>query len=236
MKINPRIYDYANEENKIESQELGEHNLEIYYMKEGDGIKEDFVDTKGKFAVWSSQDGKNYRLYIEEGYHNKLKQLYCKKVNGIWLDFWDECEKITKKFRLIVLPITLAALVAIFLCSYLLSSKASMITTIAIAGTFLIFLLAFRKLSNKKFADANKKSVDEIKKYLGENTFNRLLDDQRSYMDEYFKYDDETTDDVEVFEDNETSKDLEEVEVVSETNKDEVEEKEENKEENNKEE
>lgn len=194
MKINPRIYDYADEENKVEAQELEGHNLEIYYMDDYPGLKEEFVDSKGKFAVWSSVNGKDYRLYIEKGYHEKLQPLYTKKINGIWLNFWDECEKISNKFRIIVLPITIAILVVIFLISYFVKNQiANIIAVVAIAGTFLIGLLAARKISNKKFADANKKSVDEIKKYLGEKTFERLLEEQRSYMDEYFKYEDETS-------------------------------------------
>ena len=86
MKINPRIYDYAVEENKLESQELGEHNLEMYKLNDYPDLLEEFTN-KGKFAVWSSVDGKNYRLFIEEGYLEKLKPLYSKKINVFGLIF-----------------------------------------------------------------------------------------------------------------------------------------------------
>lgn len=191
MKINPRIYDYAVEENKLESQELGEHNLEMYKLNDYPDLLEEFTN-KGKFAVWSSVDGKNYRLFIEEGYLEKLKPLYSKKINGIWLDFWDKCEKIGNKFRIIVLPITLVIIVGIFLISMLVPSKmVSTILIISISALFLIGLLIFRKISNNKFAEANKESVDLIKQYLGAKKFESLLEAQRSYLDEYFGYNDE---------------------------------------------
>ena len=91
MRINDRIYFYADEEKKLETQELENHNLEIYSLNDYPDLLEEFTN-KGKFAVWSSRDGVDYRLFIEEGYKKEVKELYSKDINNIWLKFWDKCE------------------------------------------------------------------------------------------------------------------------------------------------
>lgn len=189
MKINPRIYEYADEAKLIETQELENHNLEIYKLNDYEDLLAEFTN-KGKFAVWSSVDGTNYRLYVEEGYYNKLKPLYGKKINNIWLAFWDKCDRVANKFRNITLPSTIVILAAILLITMYVPNPISTILVIVLSVIFFAGILVFRKLTNKKFTEANKESVDEIKKYLGAKEFERLLQDQRSYIDEYFKYED----------------------------------------------
>lgn len=190
MRINDRIYFYADEEKKLETQELENHNLEIYNLNDYPDLLEEFTN-KGKFAVWSSRDGVDYRLFIEEGYKKEVKELYSKDINNIWLKFWDKCESIATKFRNIVLPLTIVILLAIFALTYFLPSPVDTILVISISALFFVGVLIYRKISNKQFADANKESVDEIKKLLGEKRFERLLEKQRSYMDSYFKYEEE---------------------------------------------
>lgn len=190
MRINDRIYFYADEEKKLETQELENHNLEIYSLNDYPDLLEEFTN-KGKFAVWSSRDGVDYRLFIEEGYKKEVKELYSKDINNIWLKFWDKCESIANKFRNIVLPLTIVILLAIFALTYFLPSPVDTILVISISVLFFVGVLIYRKISNKQFADANKESVDEIKKLLGEKRFERLLEKQRSYMDSYFKYEEE---------------------------------------------
>ncbi|MGM9971950.1 MAG: hypothetical protein ACI35W_06035 [Anaeroplasmataceae bacterium] len=226
MKINERIYDYAQEDKKIESQELDDHNLEIYKLNDYPDLLEEFTN-KGKFAVWSSVDGKDYRLFIEEGYLNEVKDLYSKKVNNIWLKFWDKCEKIATKFRNIVLPLTIILMVGMFLITYLLSSPLDTILVISIAVVFFIGVIIYRKISNKQFGDANKESVDEIKKVLGERRFENLLEKQRSYMDSYFKYEEpedlENNESEEVKPDNKEAVEIIEAETEALDNKEDAE-------------
>ena len=78
-------------------------------MNEFQALMDEFIN-KGKFAVWSSVDGVNYHLYIEEGYYNELKQLYTQPINKIWVDFWDTCVAITKKSNThYIVPLTIIA-------------------------------------------------------------------------------------------------------------------------------
>ena len=47
-------------------------------------------------------------------------------------------------------------------------------------------MMTIQKFTKKKIYEENVKSVDLIKKHLGAKNFEKLLDRQKSYMDEYF--------------------------------------------------
>ena len=66
-------------------------------MNDYDAILADQIN-KGKFTVWSSNDGFNYRLFLEKGCYETVKELYTAQINKIWVDFWDKTEKISNKF------------------------------------------------------------------------------------------------------------------------------------------
>ncbi len=193
MKINPRIFDYAIEEDLIERQEIDENrSVEIYSLNKYPDLYNEFTN-QGKFAVWSSADSRNYRLYIEDGYLKKLEPLYKKNINTIWLDFWDTCDKSVSKFRNILLPIMLVLILVFFLGGSLLieSQVAQVIVALSVGLLFILIIFFVRHRVNKKVSEANKESVDKIKNILGEKRFARLLEDQRSYIDEFFKYNEE---------------------------------------------
>lgn len=199
MKLNQRIYDYADEENLIERQELDDYVVEIYRLNPYEDICSEFT-AKGKFAVWSSYDGHNYRLFIEDGYYEKLKDLYKKPINNIWLKFWDKCEKVTSTFRNIVMPLALVVIAVAFIANMFIPNRyVSLGLVIGIAVLYFAFVLIYKKFLNKKLSLYNHESVEEIKKNMGAKRFERLLDDQRHYVDEYFSYDDnENTEDEEI--------------------------------------
>ena len=191
MKLNQRIYDYADEEYLIEKQELNNHTVEIYRLTPYTDMLNEFT-AKGKFAVWCSQNGHDYRLYVEDGYYEKLKPLYQSSINQIWLDFWDACEKITTKFRNWVMPLALVVILIVFCSSFFVPNQyASLGIAVGCAAIYLIGVLIYKKIVNKKITLENAKSVAEIKKCMGEKRFERLLDDQRSYIDKYFASNDD---------------------------------------------
>lgn len=221
MKINPRIYDYCDPEKVLERQELQNNVVEIYKLNDYPDLFEDFI-AKGKFAVWSSADGKDYRLYIEEGYYEKLKPLYSKKINSIWLGFWDDCESITSKFRNIVMPLMVGVVALVIFFSMILKNYATAknILVILIPLAFFGFVMFYRRVINRNIMISNSKSVEEIKKYLGSNKFEQLLESQRTYIDEYFNYEDESDLDDELETENlflENNGEVVEAEVEAET-------------------
>lgn len=195
MKLNQRIYDYSDEENLIEKQELENHTVEIYRLNPYEDLLTEFTN-KGKFAVWSSVDGSNYKLFVEDGYYEKLKPLYQPKINQIWLNFWDGCEKISSKFRNIVMPLALVVILIVFGTSFFIDNQTiSLGVALGAAAAYFIGVMTYKRVVNKKMGDLNSVAVGEIKKVLGEKRFANLLDDQRSYIDEYFKYDDDENQD-----------------------------------------
>lgn len=223
MKLNQRIYDYAVEDKLIERQEISnDRSVEIYSLNEYEDIFTEFTN-QGRFAVWSSVDGRNYRLYIEDGYYKKLAPLYKKNINEIWLDFWDECDASVRKFRNIVMPVMLLLLVVVFIFGFAVLGdypKVQLGIALGVAALFMIFVLFFRRQINKRINKANAESVQKIKNIMGENKFAKYLEQQRSYIDEFFHYDDntdnESTDEVEAV--VEEAPQEENVETLNDTN------------------
>lgn len=188
MKLNERVFEVLNGE-PVEVQNLDGHEVKIYILDDYPDVLNEFVN-KGKFAVWSCVDGTNYKLAIEKGYYDELRELYSDKVNDIWLKFWDECEKISSTFsKKIVLPAT-AVIIVIFVVLMALSNKMpgklGTYLTLGLAIVYVLVILILRKLTTNKINIANQNALAVIKKNLGEAHFNDLLERQRNYIDAYY--------------------------------------------------
>ena len=188
MKLNERVFEVLNGE-PVEVQNLDGHEVKIYILDDYPDVLNEFVN-KGKFAVWSCVDGTNYKLAIEKGYYDELRELYSDKVNDTWLKFWDECEKISSTFsKKIVLPAT-AVIIVIFVVLMALSNKMpgklGTYLTLGLAIFYVLVILILRKLTTNKINIANQNARAVIKKNLGEAHFNDLLERQRNYIDAYY--------------------------------------------------
>lgn len=188
MKLNERVFEVLNGE-PVEVQNLDGHEVKIYILDDYPDVLNEFVN-KGKFAVWSCVDGTNYKLAIEKGYYDELRELYSDKVNDTWLKFWDECEKISSTFsKKIVLPAT-AVIIVIFVVFMALSNKMpgklGTYLTLGLAIFYVLVILILRKLTTNKINIANQNALAVIKKNLGEAHFNDLLERQRNYIDAYY--------------------------------------------------
>lgn len=188
MKLNERVFEVLNGE-PVEVQNLDGHEVKIYILDDYPDVLNEFVN-KGKFAVWSCVDGTKYKLAIEKGYYDELRELYSDKVNDTWLKFWDECEKISSTFsKKIVLPAT-AVIIVIFVVLMALSNKMpgklGTYLTLGLAIFYVLVILILRKLTTNKINIANQNALAVIKKNLGEAHFNDLLERQRNYIDAYY--------------------------------------------------
>ncbi len=187
MRINPKLFTIAEATDAIDVQEFDGRKIEIFHMDDYPKVKEEFIN-KGKFAVWSSVDGVNYRVFIEKGYHQELSALYTKAVNKIWVDFWDTCEVVSRKtsYR-IILPVTIVAVAACIGLSFIPNQQASFFAMLGIVVVAFVVMLFFNRLTKKKIYDANVKSVEEIKKCVGgSKNFDALIEAQKNYMDAYY--------------------------------------------------
>ena len=161
MKLNARVFEVLNGE-PVEVQNLDGHEVKIYILDDYPDVLNEFVN-KGKFAVWSCVDGTNYKLAIEKGYYDELRELYSDKVNDTWLKFWDECEKISSTFsKKIVLPAT-AVIIVIFVVLMALSNKMpgklGTYLTLGLAIFYVLVILILRKLTTNKINIANQNAL-----------------------------------------------------------------------------
>ena len=189
MKINPKLYPVADNVNPFEVQEFDGRKVELFKMSDFNGLVEDFVNSKGQFAVWSTLDNVNYRLFLEDGYYDSVGELYSTFVNKTWISFWDKTDSISKKFsRFVIYPLMLIAVVVLVL-SLTLSKQlgnTGTIITISLLVVMFIGMLISNGFVKKKMSEANYESREEIEKHLGKGKFNQLLNQQKEYMDNYF--------------------------------------------------
>ena len=188
MKINGQVYA-ALEGTPYEVQQCGDHKIEIYVLDDYEDLFAEFV-YKGKFAVWSSVDGVNYKLAVEKGYLAELKELYSDKVNNVWVTFWDDCDKVSKKFSRLMWLI-LGVFLAIFaVFAWVLKDKnqdVSMWGSIGTAAVAFFLIIFLKKITTAKIEEANAKSLNTLKEHFGEEKFNKLLEQKREYIDAYFE-------------------------------------------------
>lgn len=187
MRLNPNIYKLAEGYEPIEVQEFDGRIVEVYHMDDFPSIY-DQNTSRGKFVVWASANGKDYRLFIEKGFHEAVSELYTEPINKIWLDFWDKCDDTTKKFNFkILLPIALVCIAAFFIVSFIPGTESwSTYAELAILVVFVIGMLFLNKFTKKKLNDLNKESVDLIKGVLTVDGFNDVLERQKNYIDSFF--------------------------------------------------
>lgn len=187
MKINERVFEKL-DGTPFETQELEKRKVELFYLDDYEDVHNEFI-AQGKFAVWSSVDGVNYRLAIEKGYYETLKDLYGKKINEIWTDFWDDCQKDSSNYsRRIVLPGAVLFILLLVIFNLTLAKKHATLNnglTIGLGIVYLLVVIIFRKLTTNKINQHNADALEKIKKYLGSDRFEELLDLQRKYIDDY---------------------------------------------------
>lgn len=184
MRINPKLYLVANEVEPFDTQEFDGRKIEIFYMDDFDGVKEEFIG-KGQFATWASEDGVNYRIFIEKGYYETLGELYSQPINKIWVDFWDKTDAIQKKFsRMFMIPLMLVS-VLICIGSFFIPNAGDYIAIGVLIVAILVMFIGNGRVK-KSIMKENVASRELICKHLGQKRFEKLIDEQKEYMDQYY--------------------------------------------------
>ena len=226
MRINPKIYRAIDSAEPFETQEFDGRKIELYFMNGFDGIQEEFIG-KGQFAVWTSDDGFNYRMLIEEGYYNVVGELYSQDINKIWVEFWDKTDAISKKFtRFFMIPMMIIVVAVVIICNFL-GNIGSYISIGVLIASF-IAMLFINTRTKKAIMQENVNSRKMIVEKIGQEHFDKLLEAQKEYMDEYYdklypsEEDEENSDDSEnSIEENTIAEELENAD--SNENKEELE-------------
>lgn len=190
MKINARLYEIAEGKTPVEIQEFDGRKIEVFLMDDLDGVKDEYVLGKGQFAVWTSVDGQNYRLYIENGYYEEVKPLYSQQVNKVWVEFWDKTDVISKKFsRFVVYPLMIIAIVLCVLSLVLQRYMPDWGSWVVIGLLIVLFIVMIvtNSVTKKKITEENIKSREVIVGFFGQEQFEALIDKQKSYMDSYYE-------------------------------------------------
>ena len=210
MRINPKIFTLADGATPIEVQEFDNRKVELFYLDDYEEVKNEFI-AKSQFAVWSSIDGVNYRLFLEKGYYEAVKELYQQPINKIWVDFWDTTEGITKKTSHRILIPMMVVCCGLCIASFFFKQDWVSYFIIGVLVLAFIGMIFVNSYTRKKVMQANVESRNKISELLGQNKFDQILKNQKEYIDDY--YDKLYPNDEEESEDEETT---EEVEVIEE--------------------
>ena len=188
MKINQKIFNSVTSE-PFDIQELKDGVvIELHSLNQNEALFNEYAP-KAKFAIWTSIDGKRYRLLIEDTYYPRMREFYGKRVNQCMVDFWDAVEKDRSKvMKFIFLPISIAVFV-IFILLMFLSELLGDAQTVIMFVTLIGFVVA-NVFVNKKIEKAvnthNSTAVEKIKNIIGHKRFEELMDEQQAHYDEFF--------------------------------------------------
>lgn len=202
MKINPKIYNAVTTE-PFDVQELENGVvIELHSLNQNEDLFNEYAP-KAKFAIWTSVDGKNYRLLLEDTYYPRLRELYGKRVNQCMINFWNNVEKDRGKImKFVFIPVSILVFV-IFILLMIFGAGLDQNTQTLIMGAVLVAFIIVNVIVNKKIEGYvnkhNDEAIDKIKKIIGGKRFEELLNEQQAHYDEFFQIpaEDENTEVVE---------------------------------------
>lgn len=214
MKINPKLYAAVTTE-PFDRQELEDGVVvELHSLNQNEEIFNEYAP-KAKFAIWTSVDGKTYRLLLEDTYYPRLRELYGRRVNQCMINFWNNVEKDRSKImKFVFIPVSVLVFI-IFILLMIFGANLDQNLQTIIMGVVLVAFIIVNVIVNKKIDGYvnkhNDEAVDKIKKIIGAKRFEELLNEQQAHYDEFFQI----PPDEEVVEETNN-------EVVEETNNEEV--------------
>ena len=206
MKLQYAIFKQLNDPK--ETQQSDGKTVEIHSMNNTRYLSR--FAGKGQFAVWTS-DSKTYKLLIEDGYYKVMKDLYSKRVNQVWIQFYEKADKVRfgLLYKMVFPMIAVSMLLAVLFSMIPALSGYQNYALIGILAVVLVTNMLQTSIMRKKVEGARTEAVRDIKLIVGENKFNELLEHQGKYYEEYFKFDQKT----------ETAEEVKEEQTVTEEEK-----------------
>ena len=194
MKINQKIYNSIKTE-PFDVQELSNGGtIELHSLNQNEELFNQYAP-QAKFSIWSSLDGKNYRLLLEDTFYPRMREFYGRRVNQCMVDFWDVVEKERNKvMKFIFLPVSILVF-AIFLVLMFFPTLFGETGQMIVMGVCLLGFIVVNVLVNKKVEkivnENNSIAVEKIKNIIGHKRFEELLDEQQAHYDEFFHVNEE---------------------------------------------
>lgn len=192
MKILPKDYDKA-QGTPFRVEDYRGKKLEFYYLDDRADYRK--FAQRGRFSVWTS-NGEDFRLFVDKGYYEAVKELYENEINTIWLDFtlsiYGEQKKMSKKYLTFSMIMFVSVLILMMVSQMLFSEYVQPISI----GAMVVMLIGLFVSSNKQQRELrdyvqgeNTKASQMIKDHLGVEKFEEVLKNQELYYQQYFKVD-----------------------------------------------
>jgi hypothetical protein len=194
VKINSKIYNSIVTE-PFDVQQLDDGvTIELHSLNQNEQLFNEYAP-KAKFAIWSSVDGKTYKLLLEDTYYPRLRELYGKRVNQCMINFWDAVEKDRGKImKFVFIPVSIVVFLALLLTIIFIKQIGEDVQMI-IMGVLMVAFIIVNVIVNKKVDGYvnthNSEAITKIKNIIGHKRFEELLDEQQAHYDEFFGINDE---------------------------------------------
>jgi len=215
MKLNMRIYKSLTGV-PFKEQEVNGKKVEFHYMDETPYLFQ--YASKGRFAIWAS-NGIDYKVLIESKYYKVMEDFYQFEVNEIWLSFLEKVAGINRKINMLfIVPTLFFYIIVAFLASMYLKEQILLIMLVLFISIIFSNMIQNRVIGSK-VRQENQKAQNQIRVFLGEADFNRLIQAQQRHYEDYFKFDDQTD-----LTQTDHSESLKEIDIIESDREDEVEE------------
>ena len=184
MKYNEKQFIQSTTE-AFETQEMSNGaKIELHYMNDEPFYMDNI--NKSRFSAWSSVDGKNYKLFVDQGLYEITKDLYSKEVNEIWMDFWQKIDTMRKRYIFfIMLPMLAVFLTGFILLSIFLPNQV-WVLLVALLVVLVASLFASSMLSRKMQVE-NINAATRVRDFVGVDKFKGIVDEQEKYIEKFYQ-------------------------------------------------
>jgi hypothetical protein len=183
MKLNPRVFRKIITQ-PFETQVLGSRTVEFHSMNES--LFFDTYAKRGRFAVWTA-DQNTYRVLIEKGYFEAMKDFYQEKINTLWIDFLERVTQKNKKINLMfIIPLMLTYILAAIISTLYFENE---VFSVLLGILVIVFIsnMFQNRIIRKSVQNENISTQNHIREAMGDYAFNRLVESQERHYKAFFQ-------------------------------------------------